>query len=115
LGGDEFTLLLEDLSNDSEVELIARRINRAAAEPILVGEARVSVAMSVGVAVVSDPATSPEAVLRQADEAMYLDKAHRGGGGRRISAHDHARSVKPAPRTVLISGGEPSLRRSRVT
>jgi diguanylate cyclase (GGDEF)-like protein len=114
-GGDEFTLLLEDLSSDSEVELIVRRINRAAAEPILVGEATVSVEISVGVTVVSDPAISLEAVLGEADLAMYVDKADRASSGRRTSARDHARSVKPAPRTVLISGGEPSLRRSRVT
>jgi sensor c-di-GMP phosphodiesterase-like protein len=32
-----------------------------------------------------------------------------------VAGRPHARSVKPAPRTVRISGGEPSLRRSRVT
>ena len=49
-------------------------------------------------------------------------RADRGAAGRRgrvavtrADAASHARSVNPLPRTVLISGGAPSLRRSRVT
>jgi PleD family two-component response regulator len=67
-----------------------------------------SVTVSIGISRVTDPTVSAETAIREADAAMYRAKAQ---GDR-----DHyARSANPAPLTVRISGGEPSLRRSRVT
>ncbi|MDQ6745638.1 MAG: EAL domain-containing protein [Actinomycetota bacterium] len=73
-GGDEFTLLFEDLSSDREVVLIADRISRAATRPIPFEDGEAKVSVSVGVATVVDPSTPPETVLREADAAMYRAK-----------------------------------------
>ncbi len=73
-GGDEFTLLFEDLSSDREVVLIADRISRAAARPIPFEDGEAKVSVSVGVATVVDPSTPPETVIREADAAMYRAK-----------------------------------------
>ncbi len=133
-GGDEFTVLVEDVSSESEAAFIAERIGRAAATPIRLEDREVSITVSIGIAMVIDPALAPETVIAQADAAMY--RAKRLGRARhevsvdraelcvhhrpnvplaRAKARPHARSVKPAPRTVRISDGEPSFRRSRVT
>ncbi len=73
-GGDEFTLLFEELASDREVVLIAERISRAAALPMPFADGETSVTVSIGVATVADPTTPPEAVIREADAAMYRAK-----------------------------------------
>jgi len=73
-GGDEFTFLFEGISSEHEVVLIADRICQAAGLEIEVGGTEARVTVSVGVALVSDPAVSPEAIIREADAAMYRAK-----------------------------------------
>jgi Amt family ammonium transporter len=79
-GGDEFTLLFEDLGSEREVVLIAERISQAAALPIALERGQATVTVSIGVAMVRDPGLVPEAVLREADAAMY--RAKRAGRSR---------------------------------
>jgi diguanylate cyclase (GGDEF)-like protein len=73
-GGDEFTLLFEDLHSDREVMLITERIIEAASLPIQLGGAPTSITVSVGIAIVEDPNVGAEAVIREADWAMYRAK-----------------------------------------
>jgi diguanylate cyclase (GGDEF)-like protein/PAS domain S-box-containing protein len=78
LGGDEFVILAEDIENDGEALALAERVVQALEEPFPVGSADVSMLASVGVSVSHDPETDPEAMLREADVAMY--RAKRTGG-----------------------------------
>ena len=73
-GGDEFTFLFEDLTSEREVVLIADRICQAATPPVEIDGATLSVSVSVGIAMVTDPTVSPETVIREADAAMYRAK-----------------------------------------
>jgi diguanylate cyclase (GGDEF)-like protein len=73
-GGDEFMLLFEDLASEREVVLIAERISRAAALPLLIDDDEVSITASIGIAIVGDPSISPETLIRDADAAMYRAK-----------------------------------------
>jgi diguanylate cyclase (GGDEF)-like protein len=73
-GGDEFTFLFEGLTSEREVVLIAERICEAAARPIDLDGAEVSVTVSVGIAMVADPDVSPDMIIREADAAMYRAK-----------------------------------------
>jgi diguanylate cyclase (GGDEF)-like protein/PAS domain S-box-containing protein len=78
LGGDEFVILAEDIENDGEALALAERVVLALEEPFPVGSAEVSMLASVGVSVSHDPEADPEAMLREADVAMY--RAKRTGG-----------------------------------
>jgi diguanylate cyclase (GGDEF)-like protein/PAS domain S-box-containing protein len=78
LGGDEFVILAEDLQSDAEAVSVAERLLHALEEPFVVGSAEVSMLASVGVSVSHDPEADPEALLREADVAMY--RAKRAGG-----------------------------------
>jgi len=78
LGGDEFVILAEDIENDSEALALAERVVDALEEPFQIGSAEVSMLASVGVSVSHDPEADPEAMLREADVAMY--RAKRTGG-----------------------------------
>jgi len=82
IGGDEFTFLFEGLSGDEEAMAIAQRIAEAVAEPIDLPDAgsAVSIAVSIGITMLTDPTSSLDDALREADGAMY--RAKRLGGGR---------------------------------
>jgi diguanylate cyclase (GGDEF)-like protein/PAS domain S-box-containing protein len=80
LGGDEFVILAEDLQTDAEALTVAERVLHALEEPFVVGSTEVSMLASVGVSVSHDPDMDPEALLREADVAMY--RAKRSGGYR---------------------------------
>jgi EAL domain-containing protein (putative c-di-GMP-specific phosphodiesterase class I) len=54
--------------------LIAERISRAASMPIRIDGRDISVTVSIGIAMVDDPGTAAEAVIREADAAMYRAK-----------------------------------------
>jgi diguanylate cyclase (GGDEF)-like protein len=79
-GGDEFIVLIEDLSHEGEAMLIAERISRAARTTIELEDHEVTVTVSLGVTMVTDPAVAPGTVIRQADSAMFAAK--RRGRGR---------------------------------
>ncbi len=78
IGGDEFTILLEDLADDSAAEVAASRVERAMAQPFTLGGRDLTVTASIGVAVTRTDVTAAE-LLRNADIAMY-DAKRRGGG-----------------------------------
>jgi diguanylate cyclase (GGDEF)-like protein/PAS domain S-box-containing protein len=73
-GGDEFTLLCEDITTDIEPLAIAERVGRVFTEPFAVGEREVFLTASIGIAVAAAPAAAPEVLLRDADAAMYRAK-----------------------------------------
>jgi diguanylate cyclase (GGDEF)-like protein len=74
LGGDEFTILLDDLGDAGEAEAVAGRLLRELAMPYNLGGHEVFVNVSIGVAVGSTDYTRPEDLLRDADTAMYRAK-----------------------------------------
>jgi len=85
LGGDEFVILGEEIDSDAEALALAERVLGALRKPLTVGSAEVSMPASVGVSVSRNPDADPEAMLREADVAMYRAK---GAGGRRPEVFD---------------------------
>jgi diguanylate cyclase (GGDEF)-like protein len=73
-GGDEFTVLCDDVDGEREAVSIAERLANAIAAPIGLEETEAFVTASVGIALSSGPATRPEALIRDADAAMYRAK-----------------------------------------
>jgi diguanylate cyclase (GGDEF)-like protein/PAS domain S-box-containing protein len=77
-GGDEFTILCDDVEDALEVATLATRIRDAVATPVDLGEHTVSVTASVGIAHTTDGTVDPGTLIDNADTAMYRAKA-RGG------------------------------------
>jgi diguanylate cyclase (GGDEF)-like protein len=80
MGGDEFVVLLEDLTSPEEPVTVAKRILAAMLEPVVIDGHHVPPSVSIGIAVADTPTTTPEAVITHADAAMY--RAKRAGPGR---------------------------------
>jgi diguanylate cyclase (GGDEF)-like protein len=79
MGGDEFTVLCEDVRSREHAVLIAKRLADTVAAPILVGGVEVITSASFGVSMTSDQEARPGDLLRDGDAAMYHAK-ERGAG-----------------------------------
>lgn len=75
LGGDEFAVLLEDVHDTTEVDAACQRILAALRARSSVRGEDVSITTTIGVAM-SGTGASADALLSQADMAMYHGKAH---------------------------------------
>lgn len=74
LGGDEFTVLLTNLRDVQDAGTVARRIVDAMARPFLIEEREIFVTISVGIAIFPVDGESIDALLKNADSAMYHAK-----------------------------------------
>ena len=77
LSGDEFVILCEDLEDSAEVDEIAVRIKESLAEPFLLSEAKLQIDASIGIAFTGHGSDAPEALIHDADLAMYRTKRNR--------------------------------------
>ena len=73
-GGDEFVVLCEDLADDAEAEILTTRLVSAFDVPFSLDEERHDLSASIGVAVSDADNRDGEALLRDADLAMYTSK-----------------------------------------
>jgi diguanylate cyclase (GGDEF)-like protein len=70
-GGDEFMVLCEDVAGQQDVIGIAQRILRSVTEPFVIGNERLSVEASMGIAITDGKGDTADSLLRNADAAMY--------------------------------------------
>jgi diguanylate cyclase (GGDEF)-like protein/PAS domain S-box-containing protein len=99
-GGDEFTILCEGISDEAHALTIAERVARVVSTPFALGESEVFVTMSVGIAMGQGPACRPEALMENADAAMYRAKAR---GGNRRELFDQAMRARARRRLAMHS------------
>jgi diguanylate cyclase (GGDEF)-like protein len=74
IGGDEFTIMLNDLRDASEAAEIASRIMDTIREPLSVDGHEIGASASIGIAVFPDDGMDAEKLQRAADAAMYCAK-----------------------------------------
>ena len=100
LAGDEFVILCEEVVDVADGVQLARRVIDTIQAPFpLPGKAQASVGASVGVAFTDlDRPTDPDALMRDADTAMYRAK-ERGRG--RVEIFDETLRASIANREVL--------------
>jgi diguanylate cyclase (GGDEF)-like protein/PAS domain S-box-containing protein len=76
IGGDEFTVLLEDLAHGDEADVCAQRIIDAFDEPMLLDDRQeIVITPSIGISLYPEHAQVPTDLLKHADTAMYQAKA----------------------------------------
>jgi len=73
-GGDEFVVVVPDLQQDSDCQVVAEKILRALEPPFQVDGRDFSIGASIGLSLFPTDAGDGEALLRNADAAMYRAK-----------------------------------------
>lgn len=73
-GGDEFIVLLTSLTETSKVEIVAESITDLVAQPYQLGDIAVSISASIGIAIYPHDAADEKALIKKADQAMYVAK-----------------------------------------
>jgi diguanylate cyclase (GGDEF)-like protein len=74
MGGDEFTVLLEDVRGPEEAGAVAQRMLDAIAEPVYLDHHEISVTASIGIALFPRDDVVEERLVKSADTAMYRAK-----------------------------------------
>jgi diguanylate cyclase (GGDEF)-like protein len=78
-GGDEFLILCEEVRSEREAIHVAERARAAVAEPFELRGSEVTLGASVGITCARPAPTNAEALIREADMAMYRAKRQRTG------------------------------------
>ena len=73
-GGDEFTVLLTDLTTKDDAALVARRIIETLSRTFIIGTTEISVSASIGISLYPLDATVPDLLVAFSDRAMYAAK-----------------------------------------
>jgi diguanylate cyclase (GGDEF)-like protein/PAS domain S-box-containing protein len=74
MGGDEFTVLLSDVTDGRSAATVARKILDTIAKPVLVDGHELNVTTSLGIAIFPGDGFDAETLLKNADRAMYRAK-----------------------------------------
>jgi diguanylate cyclase (GGDEF)-like protein len=92
-GGDEFAVLIEDASDDAELDTVAERILAELRQPFVVNGRELHVRGSMGIAHMDPDVDGVDQLLRNADLAMYRAKAAGQGGYERYDPGMHTQLV----------------------
>jgi diguanylate cyclase (GGDEF)-like protein/PAS domain S-box-containing protein len=97
-GGDEFVVLLENVSSASDASPVAERLLDDLRRPFRISESTVFLTVSVGIALSHGGRDSAEVLLRNADAAMYQAKDR---GRSRIEVYDEGLPERAARRLQI--------------
>ncbi len=98
LGGDEFTILLEDVGDPSDAMRAANRILASLSDPIALEGRTIRASASIGIAVSKPTHMRADDLLQDADVAMRRAKAM---GGARCEVFDEAMHTRAVNRLKL--------------
>ena len=100
-GGDEFVLVLENLSQASDAAVVADKVLACCAEPFVIDGRELHMSASIGVSVFPEDGNDGETLLKNADAAMYRAKDKGRGNYQFYAAQMNAQGTE---RLMLESG-----------
>jgi diguanylate cyclase (GGDEF)-like protein/PAS domain S-box-containing protein len=74
MGGDEFTVLIGELRSIDDAAKVARKLLETIAQPVRIEGHELYITTSIGIAIYPNDGDSAEALLKNADNAMYRAK-----------------------------------------
>jgi diguanylate cyclase (GGDEF)-like protein/PAS domain S-box-containing protein len=93
LGGDEFAILLSELGDANQANAFAFRLQASLNTAVTIAGREVFTSASIGIACGPGQYTSPDAILRDADIAMYHAKSRGKARHEMFDADMHAREL----------------------
>ena len=98
-GGDEFAVLLNEVTNEAAALTMAVQIGKALEEPFRIDEFNLEVQASIGVAIYPDHGAATDTLIKRADIAMYVAKRLQSG----VEAYDPDQDHHSTRRLALVS------------
>lgn len=74
MGGDEFVVVMENLNRGQDAAMLAEKLIETLLQPIAVGDVPLHLTTSIGISLYPRDATTAEALISDADAAMYRAK-----------------------------------------
>lgn len=108
LGGDEFVVLVQEAGDIEQVHTVARKILSAAIQPVLIAGQECRVTASVGICMFPQDAQDEQALMKNADTAMYRAKAQ---GKNNVQCYSAEFDVQSFERMALESSLRQALPR----
>ncbi len=99
-GGDEFVVLLAEISRIQDAVRVARRLTEVLSEPFNVGGHQVFITTSIGISIFPHDGHEVEAVVKNAESAMHCAKS---AGGNKSKYYDESMNAQAFDRLVLES------------
>jgi diguanylate cyclase (GGDEF)-like protein len=97
-GGDEFLILLTDVSHATDVVQIASKLISALGRPARVGEHVLRLTASIGISLFPSDGEDADTLIHRSDAAMYRAKRNGDGG---FAFHGHASAEEDQKSPVL--------------
>jgi diguanylate cyclase (GGDEF)-like protein/PAS domain S-box-containing protein len=94
LGGDEFVVLVQEVADTSQVSSVARNILSAVMKPVMILGQECRVTASIGVCMHPEEGQDDQAVMKNADMAMYLAKEEGKNNYQFFSGRMRAHSIE---------------------
>jgi diguanylate cyclase (GGDEF)-like protein/PAS domain S-box-containing protein len=91
VGGDEFTIVLQELPRRDGAGVVAEKVLRTIAEPAEVSGHRLYITASIGITIFPDDGEDAESLLKNADGAMYRAK-DAGRNTYQLATREHSRT-----------------------
>jgi len=108
IGGDEFSIILQNLHSEQFACKIAEKVIACISKPMLLKDVQYTLGISIGICIESEQRSNVETLMRIADEAMYKAKA--AGRNRYCVYHASGQGLPDDMKEVL--GLEKSLRQA---
>jgi diguanylate cyclase (GGDEF)-like protein len=93
-GGDEFVVLLPEVTQAKDAALCAKKILTMLKAPHLIGHHALGVSASIGISIFPDDGLDLETLIKDADTAMYQAKEHGRNNYRFFEQEMNARAVE---------------------
>ena len=74
MGGDEFILVLPELTDREDAETLAQKLIKLGGEPLILDGNEIKSTFSIGISLFPDDGSDYESLLNKADKALYEAK-----------------------------------------
>jgi len=109
IGGDEFAVVLSDVTTDSDVQVACDQLLKLVTEPYDIDQQNYHVTTSIGVAMYPEDGVDVQELLKNADAAMYQAKEN---GKNRYAFYEPEMNRRAEERLLLVSQLRRALERN---
>ena len=112
-GGDEFTIVLEDVVSSAEAEHVAQKVIAAFEQPLELDNGQeIVISPSIGISLYPDHGNAPTDLLKFADTAMYQAKDH---GRKTYMVYTEAMDAAARLRATMVAALGKALERNELS